>query len=125
MFDGAIRTLTDVRYVPDLRKSLISLDTLEAAGYSFTGDGGYLKVKKGALVVMKGEHSGTLYKLIDTTITRDAIVSTSSNNDSSLLWHARLGHMSERGLLELNKMNLLKGVKTYKLDFYETCILGK
>jgi hypothetical protein len=26
--DGVIRTLTDVRYVPDIRKNLISLSTL-------------------------------------------------------------------------------------------------
>ncbi|KAK8951459.1 hypothetical protein KSP39_PZI004612 [Platanthera zijinensis] len=75
MFNGTIKTLTDVRYVPDLRKSLISLGTLEVAGCSYTSEGGYLKVKKGALVVMKGERSGTLYKLIDTTIAGDAAVS--------------------------------------------------
>ncbi|KAK8931206.1 hypothetical protein KSP39_PZI016897 [Platanthera zijinensis] len=125
MFDGTVRTLTDVRYVPDLRKSLISLGTLEAAGYSYTSDGGYLKVKKGALVVMKGERCGTLYRLIGSTITGDAGVSTTPDEDSSLLWHARLGHMSERGLLELHKKGLLKGIKTCKLDFCETCVLGK
>ncbi|KAK8921738.1 hypothetical protein KSP39_PZI020142 [Platanthera zijinensis] len=125
MFDGTIRTLTDVRYVPDLRKSLISLGTLEAAGCSYTSEGRYLKVKKGALVFMKGERSGTLYKLIGTTIAGDAAVSEMTDEDSSLLWHARLGHMSERRLLELHKKGLLKGVKTCKLDFCETCVLGK
>lgn len=33
--DGIVKTLTDVRHVPDLKRSLISLGTLEAAGYSF------------------------------------------------------------------------------------------
>ncbi|KAK8944625.1 hypothetical protein KSP39_PZI007680 [Platanthera zijinensis] len=125
MFDGTIRTLTDVRYVPDLRKSLISLGTLEVTGCSYTDEGGYLKVKKGALLVMKGERSGTLYKLIGTTIAGDAAISETTDEDSSLLWHARLGHMSERGLMELHKMGLLKGVKTCKLDFCETCVLRK
>jgi hypothetical protein len=37
----------------------------------------------------------------------------------------RLGHMSERGMLELHKKNLLKGVKTCKLDFCKFCVLGK
>ena len=37
----------------------------------------------------------------------------------------RLGHMSERGMLELHKKNLLKGVKTCKLDFCKLCVLGK
>ncbi|KAK8936753.1 hypothetical protein KSP39_PZI011993 [Platanthera zijinensis] len=125
MFDGAIRTLADVRYVPDLRKSLISLGTLEAVGYSYTGEGGFIRVKRGALVVMKGERTDTLYRLIGTTIAGDAAVAAMSDEDTSALWHARLGHMSERGLVELHRRGLLKGVKTCRLDFCETCVLGK
>ena len=37
----------------------------------------------------------------------------------------RLSHMSEKGMLELYKKNLLKGVKMYKLDFCKFCVLGK
>ena len=32
MFDGMVRTLTDVRYVPDLKKNLISLGTFDKSG---------------------------------------------------------------------------------------------
>ena len=32
MFDGVIRTLCDVRHVPNLRKNLISLGTLDGNG---------------------------------------------------------------------------------------------
>ncbi|KAK8966007.1 hypothetical protein KSP40_PGU019629 [Platanthera guangdongensis] len=70
MFDGVVRTLTDVRYVPELRKSLLSLGTLEAAGYSYTSSSGYLEVRRGAQTVLRGERSGSLYRLIDTTIAR-------------------------------------------------------
>ena len=37
----------------------------------------------------------------------------------------RLGHMGERGMMELQKRNLLKGIKTCKLDFYKYCVFGK
>jgi len=37
----------------------------------------------------------------------------------------RLGHMGERGMLERHKRNLLKGVKTCKLEFCKFCVLGK
>ena len=37
----------------------------------------------------------------------------------------RLGHIGERGMLKLHKRNLLKGVKTCKLDFYKYCVYGK
>lgn len=33
--------------------------------------------------------------------------------------------MSERGLLELHKRNLLKGIKSFKQDFCEHCVFGK
>ena len=125
MFDGAVRTLTEVRHVPELRKSLVSLGSLDASGCTFTGANGILKVKKGALVVMKGEKTGSLYKLIGKTVTGDVAVSSSSDDDATLLWHARLGHMSERGLLELHKRKLLKGIKSCQLDFCESCVLGK
>ena len=53
MFDGVIRTLTDVRHVPELKKNLISLKVLDSCGHKFTGFDGTLKISKGALVVMK------------------------------------------------------------------------
>ena len=37
----------------------------------------------------------------------------------------RLSHIGERGVLELHKRNLLKGVKTCNLDFCEYCVYGK
>ena len=36
MFDETIRVLTDVRYVPNLKKNLISLGTLNSKGYKLT-----------------------------------------------------------------------------------------
>ncbi|PKA56982.1 Retrovirus-related Pol polyprotein from transposon TNT 1-94 [Apostasia shenzhenica] len=125
MFDGVIRTLTEVRHVPDLRKGLISLGTLDASGCTFTGSDGIIKVKKGTLIVMKGEKIGSLYRLIGKTITGDVAVTSSSDDDDTILWHARLGHMSERGLLELHNRKLLKGIKSCTIDFCESCVLGK
>jgi len=37
----------------------------------------------------------------------------------------RLGHMGEQGMLKLHKRNLLKGVKTCKLEFCKFWILRK
>ena len=49
MFDGIVRTLCDVRHVPDLKRNLISLSTLDSKGYRYTGEGGVLKLAKGHL----------------------------------------------------------------------------
>ena len=53
MFDGIASMLVDVKHVPDLKRNLISLSTLDSKGYKCTGEGGTLKVSKGVLVVMK------------------------------------------------------------------------
>ncbi|KAL5858125.1 hypothetical protein ACOSQ3_005583 [Xanthoceras sorbifolium] len=127
MHDGVIRTLTDVRHIPDLKRNLISLSTLDSNGYKFTGGDGVLKVAKGSLIVMKAEKIGKLYILKGSTVTGATAVSTSSLSDSDVtrLWHMRLGHMSERGLSELSRRGLLCGQSTSKLDFCEHCIFGK
>ena len=44
MFDGQVRTLTNVRHVPNLKKNLLSLGALEARGYKFSDADGEIKV---------------------------------------------------------------------------------
>ena len=64
MFDGVVCTLSDVRHVPDLKRNLISLSTLDAKGYKYTSEGGVLKISKGTLVVIKGhQKTAMLYVL--------------------------------------------------------------
>jgi hypothetical protein len=77
-------------------------------------------VIKGAMVAMKGhKNSKNIYKLLGRTVV-GGIASVESELDYIVLWHMRLGHMGEQGMLELHKKNLLKGVKTCKLEFYNS-----
>jgi hypothetical protein len=125
MFDGVVRTLCDVRHVLEVEKNLISLGTLDSNGYGYKSVGGVMKVTKGAMVVMKGQiNSKNIYKLLRSTDVGE-IASVESESDCTILWHMRLGRMSERGMLELHKKNLLKGVKTCKLDFCKFYVMGK
>ena len=119
MFDGIVRVLSNVRHVLYLKKNLISLRVLEDLGYSYSSKGGIMKITKGTLMVMKGQKVSTLYRLIRNTIVERVVVTTpmESSTDDTKLWHMRLGHIGECGMLELHKRNLLKGVKTCKLDF--------
>ena len=41
--------------------------------------------------------------------------------DKTRLWHMRLGHVSEKGLQELRKQNLLGGDKIDSIGFCEQC----
>ncbi|XP_070045780.1 uncharacterized mitochondrial protein AtMg00300-like [Nicotiana tomentosiformis] len=127
MHDGVVRTLTDVRYVPDLKKNSISLGTLESLGCKYTSEDGVLKISHGALVIMKARRSGTLYTLLGFTVTGTTAVSISDKSDSDIikLWHMRLGHMSEKGLSILSKRGLLCGQSTKNIEFCEHCVFGK
>ena len=51
------------------------------------------------------------------TVTGDAVVATRSLSEDDImkLWHMRLGHMSENGMVELSRRGLLDGQKTSKL----------
>ncbi|KAJ4970427.1 hypothetical protein NE237_003526 [Protea cynaroides] len=122
MLDEIVRTLSGERHV----SNLLSLGAFDSNGCKYTTRGGVLKVSKGAMVVMKGLMTGNLYRLIGNTVTGGAFVITDAKfhtNDTSL-WHLRLGHMGERGILELHKRNL-KGVWTCKLNFCNYCVFSK
>lgn len=126
MFDGVVRTLAEVRHIPGLRKNLISLGTLYSNGCEFKTGGGAMRVAKGALVIMKGSKvNGNIYRMIGSTVVGGVAATTADDIDDTTLWHMRLGHMGERRMLELHRRNLLKGIKSYKLDFCKFCVLGK
>lgn len=57
LFDESVGTLDVVRYVPDLKKNIISLSTLDLKGYKFISERGVLKVCRGALKVLQRPRS--------------------------------------------------------------------
>ena len=126
--DGSTRILRDVRYVPKLKKNLISLGSLESKGLVVTIRDGVLKATSGALVMLKGIRKNNLYYYQGSTVvgtTAAAITSTKKDAEATQLWHMRLGHAGEKSLQTLAKQGLLKGTKTCKLEFCEHCVLGK
>ena len=125
MFDGVIRTLTDVRHVPELNKKLISLGVLDSRGHKFTRLSGVLKVSKGALVVMKAHITRNIYKLVGRTQVNDITLVYEEVSKSTQLWHQYLGHMSEKGLQVLMNCKLLPNLKSLNLMFCRYCVFGK
>ena len=77
---GIMRTLISVRHIPNLKRKLILLGTLESNGCKYLAEGGVLKVSKGALVLMKGVRRGSLYVLQGSTVTGTAAITTSLSN---------------------------------------------
>ena len=85
MFDRVVRTIIYVRYVPELKRNLISLSTLDSKGYKYTAESDVLKISKGSLVVMKGQRkTAKLYILQGSTVTGDVAVASSSLSDNDI-----------------------------------------
>ncbi|WJX64387.1 hypothetical protein P8452_49170 [Trifolium repens] len=94
-------------------------------GYSTRIERGVMRISHGALVIAKGSKMNGLYILEGSTVISNACVTSVENADITKLWHLRLGHVSERGLVELAKQGLLGKEKLNKLDFCDNCTLGK
>jgi len=68
MFDGMIRELKKVRYVPQLKRNLISVGGLETLSFEVSIKDGVLKMTKGSMVVLKGIRRNNLYYLKGNTV---------------------------------------------------------
>ncbi|KAF7152647.1 hypothetical protein RHSIM_Rhsim01G0101400 [Rhododendron simsii] len=68
MFDGAVRTLGGVAYVPKLQRNLISLSRMDTIGCKYFAGGRAMKITCGGKVLMKGEKCKGLYRLIGKTV---------------------------------------------------------
>jgi len=123
MFDGIERVLDNVRFIPELKRNLISLGTLDEQGYNFHSENGNLFVSKDSVKVMKGTRINGLYFLVGSTVVGSANAVDRENN--SRLWHLRLGHVSEKGMNVLEKQGCFGQSKLGKLEFCEDCIYGK
>ena len=80
MFDWIVRELKEVRHVPQLKRNLISVGTLEALGLVIFIRDGVLKIIKGSMVVMKGVRRNNLYNLKGSTVTGQVETSNSSDD---------------------------------------------
>lgn len=70
MHDGVLKTLANVWHVPYLKKKFISLSELDSNECKVTIENEFLRIVKGALVVMKARNAGNLYVLLGNTIYR-------------------------------------------------------
>jgi hypothetical protein len=93
---GCKLLLKNVRYVPEMRLSSISIGKFDDEGYHNYLGGGQWKLCKGSLILTRGKKINTLYKTEARLAKGD--VNIGENETSTELWHKRLGHMNEKGL---------------------------
>ncbi|XP_073130075.1 uncharacterized protein [Henckelia pumila] len=86
------------------------------------------EIVKGALVVMKADNIvANLYVLMGETHKEAELVVAlvGSGEESTVLWHRKLGHMSELGMKILSERKLLPGLTKVTLPFCEHCVTSK
>ena len=106
--NGYVLTLNNVRYVPNLSYNLFSCTCLEYEGFEGKWGQGVMKICKGVLCLFKAVKKCNLYVYSAQSL---ACVNSLANvvkvDDKTMLWHNRLGHMSEKSLNILKKNELL------------------
>ena len=111
-----------------MNKNLLSLGQLDDLGCKTHIENGNMKIVKGALVVMKAEKIATnLYMLKGEKLEEAQVVVASKNTikESIMLWHKKLGHMSEQGLKIFSEHGFLLGLTNVSLPFCEHYFTSK
>jgi len=128
MYDGSIRTISRVRHVKGLKKNLLSVGQFDSLGYKIRTDNGIMKIVKGALMVLKARKivANMFVLMVETHHKAEAsIASASPAEEKTMIWHQKLGHMSEKGLKILYDQKLLPGLTKVTLPFCEHCGTSK
>ncbi|KAH9648557.1 hypothetical protein KPL70_025642 [Citrus sinensis] len=90
---------------------------------------GTIKIKKfdGTIrTIGEAEKIGAnLFMLKGETLQEAATCVASNGEESTMMWHLKLGHMSEQGLKILSERKLLPGLKSVSLPFCEHCVTSK
>ncbi|GJZ47598.1 retrotransposon protein, putative, ty1-copia subclass [Tanacetum coccineum] len=124
--DGSSFVLRNVRYIPELKRNLISLGTLKKEGYTKKLQSRKVKVINGSRVILSGiRRDNCVYSLDGHAMVSELNASVEEKDSLAQVWHKRLGHISKAGLQVLEKQGLFGKKSLGKLWFCENCVLGK
>lgn len=118
--------ITNVLYVPDLRKSLFSEGVITAKGMQIVKSGKAAEIYDGKdLVAAAVREPNNLYKMLFQTIISEEANTTSTSELQ--VWHERLGHINNKALCELISTGSIKNIEiaNVKKFFCEACQYGK
>lgn len=128
---GIIMQLNDVLFVPAMRRNLLSASKLVKQGYVFMGDNECVKFFRKSSLQGKAIMHDQLWK-IDCTVETDhlhvlstAIKRMHGFDQSFMLWHKRLGHISKERVFQLSKMNLISAIDFKSAIECVDCMKGK
>ena len=108
-----------------MKRSFISVGTLEALGHGVSVRDSVLKMTRGSMVVLKGVRRNNQYYLMGSTVTGRVTISISSDGDCTHIWHMRFGHTGEKSLQALVKKGSLEGASICNMKVRGHSVLDK
>ncbi|GJV26886.1 zinc finger, CCHC-type containing protein [Tanacetum coccineum] len=123
---GKSITLFNVLYVPKLRKNLISGPVLNKCGYKQVYESDKYILSKSGVFVGFGYYNNGMFMLNLNKVPDDSgsVYMSSSTVVNSSLWHARLGHVHYKRMLEMSKDDLIPAIDE-NTEKCSTCMLTK
>lgn len=119
------RQLSNVLYVPSLKKNLFSVGAANDKGFSFHCYKDHCVIKdRNNSISAVGKRYGSLFQMqFKVKVPECNIAQTASLE----LWHKRLGHINLQTIKKTQKLGAVDGLKVQdKTDFFcETCVLAK
>ncbi|GJX30371.1 zinc finger, CCHC-type containing protein, partial [Tanacetum coccineum] len=109
---GKSITLFNVLYVPKLRKNLISGHVLNKCGYKQVYESDKCILSKSGVFVGFGYYNNGMFMLNLNKVLNnlDSVYMSSPTVVNSSLWHARLGHVHYKRMLEISKDDLIPAI---------------
>ncbi|RVW81914.1 Retrovirus-related Pol polyprotein from transposon TNT 1-94 [Vitis vinifera] len=126
--------LLNTFYVPSISRNLVSLSKLDATGYSVLFSSGQLSLMLNSVTIGSGILCDGLYKISLNHEFAQALITLHSNvgskrglinENSSILWHRRLGHISRERIERLVKEGILQNLDFTDFHVCVNCIKGK
>ncbi|MFS8032553.1 putative RNA-directed DNA polymerase [Helianthus anomalus] len=112
---GKTLSLSNVLYVPGIRKNLLSGIVLNNCGYKQVLEcDKYILSRHGSFIGFGYLCNGMIMLNLEVSFSDDSVCMIDSvssvNSSKSELWHARLGHVHYKHLMEMSKMSLIPAV---------------
>jgi transposase InsO family protein len=120
----------DVLFAPDLKMNLLSVSRLTNDGLvvSFFDDHCHIMMQD-RLVASSIKEASDLYRLISRIDRSTKVASAAISSGNAKLWHARLGHLNAKSMLQLSNKQMVDGLPALRSDLdlrvCEGCALGK
>jgi hypothetical protein len=107
--DGRVKTLHDILHILSLAKNLISMSKMSDSCLHTIIENHTCKMVKGAMVLLRGSHIGSLYKLLERDNTNDCnnVVFHENETDKTptllvektMLYYQSMGHVERKAFM--------------------------